>query len=196
MIKKLIGKTVLRLSGWSEGSGPPEEEKFVLVAAPHTSNWDFPLMMAYAFAYDVDISWLGKHTLFKPPFGWIFQKLGGVSVDRRSRHNVVEQLAKEFENHDRLIITVSPEGSRGRRDFWKSGFYEIARAAKVPVVLSILDYGRKHGGFGPAIELTGDRKADMDKIRAFYAEVTACEPENFGPIRLKNEESSSDEQAG
>lgn len=188
-IKKALGKTFLWLTGWKEaGAPPPQAHRFVLIAAPHTSNWDLVFTLALTWAAAVDVHWLGKHTLFGFPFGPFFRFLGGIPVQRERRSNLVDAAAALFAENEALILTVPAEGTRERVDHWKSGFYFIARKADVPVVLGYLDFKRKAGGFGPALSLTGDLKADMDRIRAFYADKAGRFPEKFATPRLKGEE--------
>lgn len=185
----------LWLFGWKVNPARPAFRKFVIVAAPHTSNWDVPVMLAMSWVIGVRVSWVGKHTLFKPPFGRLMRMLGGVPVDRRQRNNTVEQLVAEFAGRDELCLMVPPEGTRGRAEYWKSGFYHIARGAGVPIVLGLLDYGRRYGGLYEVLQPTGDVKADMDKVRAFYKGARGRWPEQFGPIRLKEEAASAPDQA-
>jgi 1-acyl-sn-glycerol-3-phosphate acyltransferase len=192
-MKKLLGHAFLKLFGWKSIGGPPDVRKFVLVAAPHTSNWDFPFMLAFAWVYDIRLSWLGKHTLFRAPFGWFFRLTGGISVDRRSPQGLVGQVAQAFADADELVVAIPPEGSRSRREYWKSGFYHIARSAGVPIVLGVLDYERRLGGFGPVIEPSGDLRADVDRAREYYADKRGKFPEEFGPVRLREEAESSDD---
>lgn len=177
----------LRFTGWkSEGNGPAAR-KFVLIAAPHTTNWDLIYMLAIAWDLDVDISWMGKHTIFRWPFGGLMKYLGGIPVRRNARKNAVEQMTAVFANRSTLALTVPAEGTRSYVPHWKSGFYHIARAAKVPIVLGFLDYSRKLGGFGPEVIPTGNVSEDMDEIRAFYTASMAKYPEAFGDVRLKEE---------
>jgi 1-acyl-sn-glycerol-3-phosphate acyltransferase len=187
-MRRFIGSAFLKAMGWRCEGVAPEATHYVLIAAPHTSNWDFPLMMGMSFTLGIHIAWMGKHTLFKPPFGPMMRALGGVPIERHKRANVVEQMIERLGRPEPLALTVPAEGTRGRTEHWKSGFYHIARGADVPVVLAYLDYGRKVGGIGPTVRLTGDFQRDMDVIRAFYADKTARFPEAFGPVRLKEEE--------
>lgn len=194
-LKRLIGRTYLSATGWREEGARPEPPQFVLIAAPHTSNWDLPIMMALSFVYDVPIRWVGKHTLFKPPGGWLMTALGGIPIVRHERQSRVQTLAQLFEAYPGLVLTVPAEGTRSRVEYWKSGFYHIAKTAEVPIVCGYLDYARKRGGFGLVIEPSGDLHADMDRIRAFYADKVGKFPEKFGPVRLREEEAADDEAA-
>ena len=197
MLKRVVGKFVLSVSGWKIAGTLPEREKYVLIAAPHTSNWDLVYMLAIAFVLDMRINWMGKDSLFKPPFGFLLKWLGGVAIDRSKTNNVVQAMADEFTTRDRLILAVPPSGTRGRRDFWKSGFYHIARTAQVPIVMGYLDYATKTGGFGPNHLVPGDDLvSDMNEIRAFYGTLQGKFPEKVSPARLRDEgaEAAPDER--
>jgi 1-acyl-sn-glycerol-3-phosphate acyltransferase len=159
----------------------------VLIAAPHTSNWDLAYLLAFAGLFDVHISWLGKHTLFRPPLGAVMRRLGGIPVRRHRRGNLVTEVAGLFADREDLALVVPAEGTRSRAPHWKSGFYHIAREARVPIVCGYLDYARRRGGFGLTLTPTGNVRADMDRIRAFYADKVGRYPEKFGPVRLEDE---------
>jgi 1-acyl-sn-glycerol-3-phosphate acyltransferase len=188
MIKRWIGEAFLRAAGWKTDGDRPPVDRYVIIAAPHTSNWDMPFMLAMAFVYDIPVRWMGKHTIFKAPFGPFFKALGGIPIVRHRPGGVVGQMVEHFENNESLVLMVPAEGTRAHVDYWKSGFYHIARGANVPVVLSYLDVGKKVGGIGQAIELTGDFRADMDRIREFYADKEGFRPEKVGVIRLREED--------
>jgi len=187
-IKRLIGSAWLRLNGWRLAGEVPEPRKFVLILAPHTSNWDVPFMLALAWVYGIHIEWMVKESLFRPPLGWLLRKLGGIPIDRRAAHGVVGQMVDAFHEHDTLILGVPPEGTRRRSTHWKTGFYEIARGAGVPIVMGFLDFGNRVGGMGPVLHPTDDVGADMDRIRAFYVDKTGKRPESFTPPRLRIED--------
>ena len=187
VFKRAVGAAYLKLAGWEAIGPPPEASEYVLIAAPHTSNWDLPYMLAISYVLDVPIRWAGKHTLFRFPFGPAMKALGGIPIVREKKSNKVQQLAALFTRHPGLKLTVPAEGTRGRTEHWKSGFYWIAREADVPIVCGYLDFARKEGGFGNLVHPTGDVKADMDRIRAFYEDKVGKIPENFGPIRLREE---------
>ena len=155
----------------------PDIPKFVMIAAPHTSNWDFPVMMCIAFKLRAKLYWMGKDALFRRPFKGFFKWLGGIPIDRSRSHNVVDQMVDHFHEMDRLILTIPPSGTRKRVNKWKSGFYHIALGAKVPVVLGFLDFKRKTGGIGPVVVLSGDMEEDMKSIRAFYYSIDGKYPE-------------------
>lgn len=186
-LKKLIGTVALKALRVEPSGERPEPRRYVLVAAPHTSNWDFPATLALAFYYNVPMRFMGKDSLFKPPLGWFFRAVGGVPVVRSEKRNMVQQMVDLFDEREDLALVVPTEGTRGRVEHWKSGFYHIAKGANVPIVLGFVDFGTRTGGFGPAIQPSGDMRADMDRIRAFYAPMEGKRPELFGPIRLKDE---------
>jgi 1-acyl-sn-glycerol-3-phosphate acyltransferase len=169
--------------------------KCVLVAAPHTSNWDFVLMLVMAFACRLNLSWAGKHTLFRPPFGRLMRALGGIPIDRTRPGGTTQQLVEVFRRADRITLVITPEGTRGRTERWRSGFYHLAREAQVPIVLGVLDYGAREAGFGPTVIPSGDIRRDMDAIRAFYVGRTGQHPASFGPVRLAEEPVTDREDA-
>ncbi len=189
LIKKLIAWIYLGVSGWRpEGEFPPLD-KYVLIAAPHTTNWDMPHMIAISWAMGIKTRWMGKSTIFKFPFATFMKLLGGMSIDRSRSTNVVAQAAAMIRASDRIILTVPPEGTRsGGGDVWRSGFYHIAREADVPILLGFLDYSRKRGGLGPSVQPSGDVVADMDQIRAFYQPQMARFPDKFREPRLRAEQ--------
>ncbi|MCU0957307.1 MAG: lysophospholipid acyltransferase family protein [Hydrogenophaga sp.] len=161
----------LKLTGWKvEGSLPPQAAKSVFIAAPHTSNWDLPYTLMVAFALRLNPYWMGKHTLFKAPFGPLMRWLGGIAVNREQANNLVAASALAIREADGpLQLIVPPEGTRSKTRFWKTGFYHIARTAEVPIVMAYMDYTAKRSGLGPLFEPTGDVEADMNAIKAFYA---------------------------
>lgn len=186
-MKYWLGRFYLWLTGWKVTDPPPPLDKYVIVVAPHTSNWDVPAMLAVAAVCGINLNWVGKHTLFRWPLGWFMRWIGGVPIDRRARHNAVDQLAAEFDRQKQLKLVVPPEGTRSRAEYWKTGFYYIALKAGVPIVLAYGDYARREAGFGPTIHPSGDIEADMQIIKDFYEGMTGKYPEHFAPPRLKPE---------
>ena len=184
---RLAARCFLKLTGWQVEGPRPLERRFVLIAAPHTSNWDLVYLLALAAVSDLKISWMGKDALFRPPLGWLLRPLGGLPVVRQQSRNMVSQMADAFAAAESLALVVPAEGTRSYVAHWKSGFYHIARTAKVPIVMGYLDYARRRGGFGPALQPTGDVRQDMDVIREFYADKVGRYPEKFGEVRLKEE---------
>lgn len=158
---------LLARAGWC-CVGQPPDGSWVAIGAPHTSNWDFCLMLALALRHRLRVVWLGKHTLFRGPLGWLMVRLGGVAVDRERSNGLVETAVEAFRGQERLIMVIAPEGTRRRGVRWKTGFWRIADAAGVPIVLGYVDWQRRIVGFGPALRTSGDLEADMAVIRAFY----------------------------
>jgi len=187
-MSKPFARVWLFLWRWTTVAPPePIPARCVMIAAPHTTNWDFPITLAMAKVSGVKINWLGKESLFKGPMGPVMRWLGGVSVDRSAPGGLVASMAREFEQREKLALVVPAEGTRSRTEYWKSGFYRIAEQAHVPIVLAYVDRSTRSGGFGPAITLSGDIVADMDRIRAFYEGKTGLKVGRFGPIRLREE---------
>ena len=174
---------VLRKLGWTLNVDLPDIPKFVAIAAPHTSNWDFPLTILAAKAINLSIHWMGKHSMFRPPHGWFFRKLGGIAIHRNGGKNHIDQMADLFKRSDRLILALTPEGTRRKTDHWKTGFHSIARAAKVPVLMVYLDYGKKQIGIGGMFLPSDDIEADFELIREHYKDVRGKNPENESLIQ-------------
>ncbi len=168
---RALSRVVLKAKGWRlEGSLPPGAEKAVLIAAPHTSNWDLPYTLMVAFCLRLNIYWMGKASIFRWPFGPLMRWLGGIPVRRESSNNLVAASAAAIEAADGpLQLVVPPEGTRGKTRHWKTGFYFIALQARVPIVLAYMDYERRISGLGPVFQPTGDVEADMAAIKRFYA---------------------------
>ena len=183
-----LANKLLKLFGWSAEGSLADHPKCVIVVAPHTSNWDFPVLMLVAVALRLKVTWMGKHTLFRPPFGWIMRRLGGLPINRSARHNMVDQAVASFRVHDRLLLAIPPEGTRMRMPYWRSGFDQIALGAQVPIAFGFADYRRKVGGIGGVIMPSGDVDADMALIRDFYSEIVGKRPDQFGEIRLKSQD--------
>ncbi|MDD0838344.1 lysophospholipid acyltransferase family protein [Curvibacter sp. HBC61] len=161
----------LRLKGWRvEGALPSEHARCVLIAAPHTSNWDLPYTLMVAFALRLNIHWMGKRQLFRFPFGPVMRWLGGLAVNREQSTNLVAASAEAIQaSPGPWQLVVPPEGTRSKTRHWKTGFYWIAVTAQVPIVLAYMDFAEKRSGLGPVFHPTGDIDADMREIKAFYA---------------------------
>ncbi len=185
-----VGRLWFLLSGWQLEGEPPSVSHAVIIAAPHTSNWDLPHMLATAFVLRLRVSWMGKDSLFKPPFGVLLRLLGGVPIDRSKAGGMVQQASDQLRGPSPLMLAVPPSGTRSSRPLWKSGFYWIACTAEVPIVCGYLDYGRRCAGLGPSIVPTGDVVADMNEIRGFYNDKQGKFPEHQSTIRLRDEERS------
>ena len=177
-----LARGLLKLLGWSVHFTDPGTRRFVLIVAPHTSNWDFPLGLLAGWQLTLDPKFMAKHTLFRWYSGWLFRALGGIPVYRAEAGDRIQQMANRFVEADHLVLTITPEGTRSRADHWKSGFYHIARTAEVPVVMAAFDYGRKTVTVGGAFHPTGDIEADFEQIRAYYEGVQGRYPEQQGRI--------------
>ena len=152
----------------------------MLIAAPHTSNWDLPYTLMVAFALRLNVYWMGKTSIFKPPFRGVMMWLGGIPVDRAQSNNLVAaSITAIMQATSPLQLIVPPEGTRSGTRYWKTGFYYIAEGAGVPIVLAYLDYEKKIGGLGPVFQTTGDVDADMVAIKAFYAGVKGKNADQF-----------------
>jgi 1-acyl-sn-glycerol-3-phosphate acyltransferase len=188
MIRAFIGRNLMRLVGWKARGWDALPDRCVILGHPHTSNWDFILFLLARWAMRLPINFVGKHTLFKPPLGWLMRAIGGVAVNRSGGRNSVTAIAEVFQQHEKLALGIAPSGSRSYSTHWRSGFYHIAKAAQVPIVLGYVDYVTKTVGISHfSIELTDDLKADMDKIRAFYSEMSGRYPEKQSPMILRSE---------
>ena len=178
---------ILSLFGWEFEGGLPDDPKFIIAGAPHTTNWDFILFLAALHYYDMKVSFLGKHTLFRWPFRYFFEALGGIPVNRNRPGGVVAQVKDAFDSRDEMILVVAPEGTRGRTDFWKSGFIKIAEGVGVPVVFAAVDYPSKTVRLSPPVTYRGDLRAFMDEARAIFSNSKGLKPDNGGPVRVREE---------
>ncbi len=169
--------------------------RYVAIGAPHTSNWDFVTFLAVVSRLGLPAKYLGKDTLFRWPFGGLMRRLGGIPVRRDRGEQTVAGVVEELAGVDRMALVIAPEGTRRAAPFWRSGFYRIAEAARLPIVLGFVDYSRKVAGVGPTLYPTGDVGADMAKIRAFYADKVGRVPEGQGPVRLREEVDADPDQA-
>lgn len=169
---------ILKLIGWRAVGRPIENARFVLIAAPHTSNWDFPLMLLVVLKLRLKVFWMGKHSLFPFPFGWFMKWLGGIPIDRSRAHNVVSQTVRQYQENQELIVLVPPEGTRSKVKRWKTGFYHIASNAGVPVLMGYVDVSKKEAGLADFFYPSGDIDADLPAIQAFYADKVGINPEN------------------
>ncbi len=180
-----ISRWILNLLGWNILKQLPESPKYVAIAAPHTSNWDFPLGILTASAMQLKISWIGKHTLFHWPYGWFFRAIGGIPIERGTGANLSQQMAARFANSDSLVLAIAPEGTRSKLDHWKTGFYYIATAANVPIALACLDYKNKEVGISAAFEPSGDIQADFEIIREYYRDKVGKFPAKASSIQAR-----------
>lgn len=178
-------RALLGLFGWRVPLVPPPVPKAVVIFYPHTSNWDFPIGVLARAAVAIPIGFIGKDSLFRPPFGGLFRWLGGIPVNRRERTGFVAALAALFAQRDSLYLAIAPEGTRARGNHWKSGFYRVALAAGVPLGLAFIDYPRREVGILGWLALTGNEAEDLAQLRALYAGKRGRIAENAGDIRFK-----------
>jgi 1-acyl-sn-glycerol-3-phosphate acyltransferase len=174
-------RAFLKLTGWHvEGALPADAVKCVLIAAPHTSNWDLPYTLMAAFALRLNVYWIGKASIFRPPFGAMMRWLGGIAVQRDQSSNLVAASVAALKAADGPVqLIVPPEGTRGKTSHWKTGFYYIARGAEVPILLAYMDYTHKRVGLGPVFQPSGDVERDMADIKAFYAPLRGKNAQQF-----------------
>jgi len=180
------------MKGWKVGETiPPEVKKCVVIAAPHTSNWDFVYALGTFHNLGLPVQYVAKKELFRFPFRGFFQATGGIPVDRSKSQNFVDAIIRKFNESDSLYLLMAAEGTRKRVTRWKSGFYHVAMGAGVPIMMGYLDYQNKVAGFGHVLYPTGNKEQDMARIRAFYADKTGKNPELFDidAVRLDGKDS-------
>ncbi len=185
--KKVIARVATFLCGWKvEGTVPKSLDKLVMIGAPHTSNWDFVMMVCCAWYYGLEVKWLGKEALFKPPiFRSLARFMGGIKVERHSSNRAVETIANQIQSaKHRLCLVIAPEGTRSKKPGWRSGFYYIAKTAKIPIGCGFADYKRKIMGVGPILSNLSDLESNMKIMRDFYKNVSGKHPENESPVQL------------
>jgi 1-acyl-sn-glycerol-3-phosphate acyltransferase len=182
----------LRIRGWKFEGTFPATRRFVVIGAPHTSNYDFIVFLAVLWHFRLKVSYLGKDTLFRWPLGILMRKLGGIPVSRDRPEGVVEAAVAAFTGSESLILVVAPESTRTHLPYWRSGFYRIAAAADVAILPAFVDIAGKRAGIGNPISPTGDMRDDMDRIRDYYASVITLPPDGMGPIRLRGEGETTD----
>lgn len=187
MLRRLVARVFWVFSRWTLQTEPAPSRPTVLVGAPHTSNWDFVLMLAIAWRLGIDVRWMGKKTLFAGWRGPIMRALGGIPVDRGDPGRVVGDVVAQVRAGAVFGLVITPDGTRKGHSHWKSGFYRIARETGMPVTLGYVDRTTMTTGLGPTIELTGDVATDMDRIRAFYADKAGARPEHRVEPRLREE---------
>lgn len=187
MIRRALARLYWSASRWTLRTEPAPHRPTLLIGAPHTSNWDFVLMLAIAWRLQIPIRWLGKDSLFAGWRGPIMRRLGGIPVDRTDAARVVTEVVDRVRAGEVFGLVVTPDGTRGGNTHWKSGFYRIARETGMPVTLGYVDRTTMTTGLGPTIELTGDVTADMDRIRAFYADKSGLRPHLRTEPRLRDE---------
>ncbi|MFN3163847.1 MAG: 1-acyl-sn-glycerol-3-phosphate acyltransferase, partial [Pseudohongiellaceae bacterium] len=175
---RLLAIAGLKLVGWHARGEELAHQRFVLIGAPHTSNWDFPLMLLVVLKLRLRVYWMGKHTLFPWGLGWLMKWLGGIPINRSASHNVVNETVRQYRENDELVVLIPPEGTRKKVERWKTGFYHIAHLAEVPILMGYVDADNKEAGFADFFQPTGDLDRDLAEIRAFYATKKGLNPEN------------------
>jgi len=172
-----IGHVALKLMRWRMDGQLPRLDKFVVIGANHTSNWDFVIFIAVKFVLRLNARWFGKHTIFNWPFGGLMRQWGGIPIFRERQGNTVEQAVQAFAEHPQFMLILSPEGTRKKVERWKMGFYHIALGAGVPIVLGALDYQNKRVFIGPIFMPTGDEATDLREILEFFRPFIPKKPE-------------------
>jgi 1-acyl-sn-glycerol-3-phosphate acyltransferase len=171
-----LARFFLWLFGWKVEGQLPDLPKFVLIGAPHTSNWDFLMFLGVVFTLRANVHFMGKAELFRGPLGGFLHWCGGIPVDRTKSQGLVEQMVQTYRESDRFILMITPEGTRHKVREWKRGFYHIAKNAGIPVVLAILDGARKAVKVGQVVNLTEDMEGDMKTIQGFFANMVGINP--------------------
>lgn len=185
MIRRRLARGLFRLSGWTMVGDPPRTGIFV--GAPHTSNWDFVATLLVMWHAGLSPRILIKKEFFRGPVGWLLRLTGGVPVDRRNPAGVIAELVTQARKGESFVLVLAAEGTRKKTDYWKSGFYRIAQQTGLPIILGFVDGATKTTGVGPVLIPSGDVKADMDTIRAFYADKNGIYPALKTEPRLREE---------
>ena len=181
-----FSRSILKTFGWQPELAVQMVDKCVLVGAPHTTNWDFPLAILGMSAMGIKFNWVGKHTLFRWPWGFFMRLLGGIPLDRRSGGaGFAIKTVETFHDLDHFVLAIAPEGTRHKTDYWKAGFYKIATKSNVPIALGYVDFRKKKIGIGKIFMPTGDKVKDFALVRDFYSNKPGKYPEKQGEIRLR-----------
>ena len=176
---------LMGMAGWSFHGETPKERKFILLGAPHTSNWDFILTLALIHHFSLPLRYMVKDSVFRWPFDHFIKSLGAIPIDRSKNNNVVEGSIQAFQDQDEIVLGILPEGTRKYTPCWKSGFYHIAHGAQVPLYLAVVDGTQKRVSLVARVETTGDIVADMEHIATFYEGIVGVTPEKGGPVRVR-----------
>jgi len=177
----ILGRSLLKLFRWKIDGSLPDRASYIICVAPHTSNWDFVIGYAAKMALGLDAHWLGKHTLFRGPMGPLMRAMGGIPIDRSAAHGVVAQVVEWFRRKPNLVLGVTPEGTRRKVDRWKTGFYHIARDAKVAIWPVAFDWGTRTVRLGPLFDVTDDEEADLTALQNFFRAARGRHPDNAFP---------------
>lgn len=184
---KWLAHRAMALRGWTFAGVVPPAPKMIVLGAPHTTNWDFIVFLAALHHFRLKVRYLGKHTLFRWPFGRFFRATGGIPVDRSRPAGVVDQVVRAFGDSKRMVLVIAPEGTRKPTRWWKSGFLKIAEIAEVPIVLAGIDYPRRTVTLGNAHTFDGDVSGFMDMAREFYSDKRGLHPDKETPVILREE---------
>lgn len=185
---KSISRKILNLFGWQVDSIELPANKYVIIGAPHTSNWDFPLALLTIAATGIKFSWAAKHSLFFFPLGFFFKKIGGIPVNRKVRNDFLNVILKNFNEKDDFAIAIAPEGTRSFTDHWKCGFYQVAVEADAKIALGYLDFKTKKLGIGATITPSGNLENDFIEIASFYKDKTGMYPEKQSTLAVRAKE--------
>ena len=180
-----ISSFILIFFGWSVEKELPPDNKYIIIGAFHTSNWDFPLTLLCLSAMGLKFNWVGKDSMFKWPLSIFFKSIGGIPVDRSNHTGFIKKIANLYNNTDKLVIALAPEGTRSKTEHWKSGFYYIALEAKIHIALGYIDYPNKKLGIGKFFVPTNDLEKDLLIIKEFYKNIKGKYPEKQGDICIR-----------
>lgn len=188
-MKKILGKVFMAVAGWKVkiDLNTKSIDHCVMIAAPHTSNWDFPFTLATFWIKGIDLKFFIKDSYTKAFYGFIFKWMGAIGVDRNKNNNLVEYAVSLLNAQEKLVILIPPEGTRSKVDFWKKGFYHIANGASVPIALGFLDFKHKVAGVDRLVMPTGKIDVDLKVIEDVYLKYTGKNPENYNPIIFERE---------
>lgn len=178
-ILRCVAFLYVKIIGWKCIGEKPDVPKCIIVGAPHTSNWDLPIMLAIALLLKLDVYWMGKDAIFRPPFRGLFKWLGGIPIDRSQSNSTVPQTIELFNHTENLSILIPPEGTRKKTQRWKTGFYHIAVGANIPIVMGFVDYEKKRSGLGITYYPTGEIDTDLPEIQQYYEQFTPKYPDKF-----------------
>ena len=173
---RFLSNSIMRLVGWRVEGKLPDLPKFVLIAAPHSSNWDFLMFLGVVFHLRANVRFMGKAELFRNPFGWFFYYCGGIPVDRTKSQGLVEQMVNACQKSEKFILTIAPEGTRHHVTEWKMGFYHIARNAGIPIVLAVVDGKHKTMRVGQVFHPTENMDADIKAVQGYFEGMTGINP--------------------
>jgi 1-acyl-sn-glycerol-3-phosphate acyltransferase len=181
-IRQRLARLILNIIGWKTDIDLPKDKKFIIIGAPHTTNWDLPLGILCAWSCNLKLTWMAKKQIFRGPLYYFFTALGGIPVDRSASHGLTEQIATMFEQRESLVLGLAPEGTRSKTRYWKTGFYFIAQRSHVPICFGFVDFPKRTVGFKHRFIPSGDINKDFETIAAFYADKQGKYPELQGPV--------------